>query len=280
MTDALLPDLRGSATWRRVEEHFRLLLEPTFGSPAEPCEPTVSADGSTVACTCHDPHRSRVADAPRRPRRRGRRGRRGRAARCVGTPAASVPERRNARRRDRSRRTRVPHPALVVDGEVVDLPRLEGVCEHLAWSPDGAHLLALVAEPGADAAGAQGSGRLSRGDAPAWLPVVLADRPVGGWRRLWRLTLGDDGWVPCSPAGTTCWEAAWAGPALIVAVVSDHPAEAAWFAARFVAIDDAGMRDLVTVPIAVSASPPSPPTAPGPRSCRRRAATAPSSPVT
>lgn len=234
MIEALQPDLRGTPLWERVTAHFHLLYEPGFGLPGEPTDPAVSADGSVVACTVtirtdlESPARQAVV-----------------VLRVDGGPGATIGDPSHSVRLPRlspvstdelvvltdSGSAGVFRPALVRNGVVLPLPPLTGITENVQWSPDGLCLLALVAEPGADAAGAQGSGRISRGDAPDWLPVVSADRPVGGWRRLWTLRVGDEAWTPASPEGTTCWEAAWAGPDRVVAIASTRPEEAAWFAA-------------------------------------------------
>src|SRR4051794_30516744 len=44
-------DVRGSATWDRVEKHFLQLHEPAFGRPHRLLEPSVSADGTRIAVT-------------------------------------------------------------------------------------------------------------------------------------------------------------------------------------------------------------------------------------
>lgn len=234
--EALRPDLRGTGLWAKVAAHFETMMGPSFGRPAEPVDPAISADGGRVACTVT------IRDDLERAGRQ--------AVLVVGAnevlvaaDAWSVRLPRFAPKgdglavlEDRDE-PGVFQPSLVVGGELRPLPPLPGVVEQVVWSPDGTRLVALVADPGADAAGAQGSGRMSRGDAPAWLPVVMADVPVGGWRRLWAITIGDDAWELVSPAGTTCWEVAWHGPDRVVAVMSTRPEEAAWFDARVVSID-------------------------------------------
>jgi dipeptidyl aminopeptidase/acylaminoacyl peptidase len=236
MIDAVRPDLRGTPLWARVEEHFRSLHEPGFGAPCEPADPAIDASGTTLACTVvvrHDlqsaPRQHVLVVGPDGPQLLSH------SAGSVRTPTFAPAGAGLAVIVDES--GALPRPALLVDGTVQVLPPLPGVTEHLRWSPDGAELLAIVADPGADAAGAQGSGRTTRGDAPAWLPVVMADAPVGGWRRLWRLRLGDGEWRRASPDGVNCWEAVWAGRDHVVAVASERPEEAAWFAARVVEID-------------------------------------------
>ena len=248
--DALLPDLRDTDLWRRTEAHFDALHGPGCGRPGEPSDPAISPDG-TVACTVlirtdlltapclavlvrSDDAETLVA-AP------------GHAS--VRLPRFSPVGGELAVLTDAGSPGRF-RPALVDGSELRLLPDIDGVAEHLVWSPDGRRLVALVADPGADAAGAQGSGRISRGDVPDWMPVVMADTPVGGWRRLWCHTLGTDGWELVSPAAMTCWEVAWSGDDALAVVASDRPDEAAWFGARVVRIElDGGVvRELLRDP--------------------------------
>lgn len=247
MIDALRPDLRTTELWARVERHFHELYRPGFGRAGEPTDPAINADGSAVACTVlvrrdlqsAPQQQILIVDAT--------------GERLIASSEGSLRAPKFAPVGDAlaalfDAPSAMPQPVLVIDGRLTPLPELPGVAETVSWSPDGKELLALVADPGADAAGAQGSGRTTRGDAPEWLPIVMADSPVNGWRRLWRWRLGDTEWQPASPNSVTCWEATWAGPTRVVAVVSDRPEEAAWFAARLVEIDlvDRSMRTLPT----------------------------------
>lgn len=246
--EALLADLRGTDLWERTAAHFRELHGPGFGRPTEPSDPAIAADGAT-ACTVVV--RSDLESAPRSAVLLHRDGiealveapggasvRQPRFA-PVGMALAVLTDAESAGRF---------RPALVDADAISMLPDVDGIVEQLVWSPDGLRLLALVADPGADAAGAQGSGRMSRGDVPDWMPVVMADTPTGGWRRLWCHALGTDTWVQVSPMTVTCWEAVWSGTDAVVAVVSDRPDEAAWFSARLARIDlaDGGLRELMS----------------------------------
>lgn len=233
----LLPDVRGTEGWARVEHHFDLLYGPSAGRPADPVDPAVSADGRTAVCTVS--LRSDLV-SPARPAvlvcgPGGERLVTGPGGTAARSPRFAPGGNRIAVLVDRDG-TGAMQVFIDDDGVAIDLPDLPGVVEQVVWSPDGSRLAALVADPGADAAGAQGSGRISRGDRPEWLPVVLADVPVGGWRRVWVIRPGDEAWTLVSPAGTTCWELAWGGADRVVAVVSDRPEEAAWFAARVVSL--------------------------------------------
>ncbi len=245
MIDAVRPDLRGTALWDRVERHFLELHGPGFGRAGEPTDPAIDHTGTVLACTVVV--RSDLQSAPRQQVLVVD----GDGERVLSLPDASVRAPRFAPNSEGlavvvDAAPKLPQPALVHGDEITLLPALAGTTEQVWWSPDGAALMALVADPGADAAGAQGSGRTGRGDAPDWLPVVMAETPVGGWRRLWWLRIGDAQWQQLSPEGLTCWEAAWAGPDHVVAVASDRPEEAAWFSARLVEISvaDSAVRTL------------------------------------
>ena len=239
--EALEPDMRGTELWARVAEHFRTLWAPAFGRPAEPVDPSVSADGAAAACTVtlRDDLESAAQQCVLVVDPGGERLVRAAGGACVRMPRfAPVGERLAVLTDDAE--PGVFQVALVADGELCPTPLLPGVVEQVWWSPDGEQVAAVVADPGADAAGAQGSGRISRGDTPAWLPVVMADTPVGGWRRLWVWRVGDAAWRSASPAGLTCWEVVWSGADALLAVASDRPEEAAWFDARVVRLPVGG----------------------------------------
>ena len=222
---------RATARWRGVEDYFAALTNG--GTPSEPRDPAISADGSRVACTVG--LRADLESAARTAVLVT-------AADGSGTPTLvqydlDLRRPRFAPVGDRLAVIAGDGVALVDGGEVRPLPALDGLAEHIAWSPDGARLLAVVADPGADAAGAQGSGRLSSGE-PDWFPHVMADQPLGGWRRVHVIDVDDPvAWRVVSPDGTTVWEAEWCGGDRIVAVTSSSPEEAAWFAAAATVID-------------------------------------------
>lgn len=246
MIDAVKPDLRGTDLWARVERHFLELHGPGFGRVGEPTDPAIDQSGTSLACTVSI--RNDLRSAPRQEvlivdevgERR------------LSIPGASVRAPRFAPSGDGllvlvDAAPELPRPAFVSGNEITLLPALLGTTEQVWWSSDGSAVMALVADPGADAAGAQGSGRTGRGDAPDWLPVVMAETPVSGWRRLWWMRVGDRTWQRLSPDALTCWEAVWAGPDHVVAVASDRPEEAAWFSARLVEINinDGTVRTLI-----------------------------------
>ena len=70
-------------------------------------------------------------------------------------------------------------------GEAQAGPRIDGVAEHLAWSPDSRSVLLVVAGRGAELAGVQGSGAAAGGDheGPSWLPAIDAGDAAHHWRR-------------------------------------------------------------------------------------------------
>lgn len=237
MIEALRPDLRDTDLWVRAETHFRTLHAPGFDRPTEPTEPAISADGSVVACSVvlrHDlesPVRQAVL-----------------VITCDGERLIEVPS--GSVRQPRfgpdavDLAVLVDHSGsgkwgvgLVHDGRVEPTPPLSGNVEQIHWSPSGHTIAALVADPGADAAGAQGSGRTSRGDTPPWMPTVRADAPTGGWRRVWVLHVGESAWHLATDNEMTTWELCWSGDTHLLAVTSDRPEEAAWFDARLVRID-------------------------------------------
>ncbi len=145
------------------------------------------------------------------------------------------------------------------DGALVDGPQLPGTVEHLDWSPDSRHLIAVVAGCGAERAGAMTSGRVPfRQDRQpsATDPIVrrfgLAENPHDEWRRLWIVDTNERTAHCITDHGPCVWEAAWAGTGHIVAVVSDRPEEDAWYSSHLALLnaaapgDSASSRSLVT----------------------------------
>jgi dipeptidyl aminopeptidase/acylaminoacyl peptidase len=119
-------------------------------------------------------------------------------------------------------------------GSSEQIANLDGSVEALRWSDDGRSLLVLVADVGADTAGADtgtvlsGSGRLD--------PDPQVIRPAQAWRRLVEIDLDGGGTHTVSPPGVNVWEFDWRGQSA-VAVVSEDPSEGAWFDATLAIID-------------------------------------------
>jgi dipeptidyl aminopeptidase/acylaminoacyl peptidase len=133
-------------------------------------------------------------------------------------------------------------PEAVVPG-----PSLSGTPETVEWSPDGTRLLVVVRED-------------EHAPGPSWWPRV--DRPSApvGWRHLQVVEVATGQPRRVSAEGWTVWEAVWAGPAAIAAVVSAGPGEGAWYDARLVSIplDGSEHRTVLTSDVQIgrpSASP-------------------------
>lgn len=118
-------------------------------------------------------------------------------------------------------------------------PVVDGFAESLAWDASGQRLLTVVAGAGADLAGAQGGYNPSAAKEAAadWAPEVDAGPNDNQWRRAWVADLAGDTARAVSPAGLNVWEAAWCGPAAVVAIASDAPDEASWYRAQVHSID-------------------------------------------
>ena len=133
-------------------------------------------------------------------------------------------------------------PEAVVPG-----PELPGTPEALDWSPDGTRLLVVVGEDEPQP-GSSWWPRVDRPSAPrGWRHLQVVDVTTGRARRV-----SEEGW--------TVWEAVWAGPAAVAAVVSAGPGEGAWYDARLVLVpvDGSGCRTILTSDVQIgrpSASP-------------------------
>jgi dipeptidyl aminopeptidase/acylaminoacyl peptidase len=130
------------------------------------------------------------------------------------------------------------------------LPVFGGWVEQFRWCPDSLTLLAVVADHGADVAGRQGGITSDRRkDAGYWHPDFQDGPPVRQWRSLWLHDIQTGARRELAMAGETIWEAAWAGPARICALVSNDPSESGWYGAAVWEIDrDSGARRSVYRP--------------------------------
>ncbi len=125
--------------------------------------------------------------------------------------------------------------------------------EDVRWAPDGSRLLVVVhaedgpgptstaREPGHPAAHAPaaadvpGAGALGAGATGAdWHPVVLRPADPTGRRSVVVVDPVTGVVQPQDVGGLNVWEAVWAGPATIAAVVSAGPGEESWYGARLV----------------------------------------------
>lgn len=119
------------------------------------------------------------------------------------------------------------------------LPPLDGVIESLEWSPEGAHLLLVVAGRGADLAGCQGGGTTARAqeEAPDWAPRIETGDADNLWRHAWIVDVVSGVGRRVGPERLNVWESCWLGGSDIACVVSDSHSEASWYQARLARID-------------------------------------------
>ena len=139
-------------------------------------------------------------------------------------------------------------------GEPARLPTPEGFPELHRPSADGRSILLVIAGEHAEQADGLGSGTVGElaadaTDEPAWTPVVETTTGHDEWRTAWIVDLETGDTRQVSPAGMNTWEADWLGGDAVVAIVTDSPAEDAWYASRLVRIDlDGGGVAILHVP--------------------------------
>ena len=129
-----------------------------------------------------------------------------------------------------------------VDGQtrLRELDSPPGLAEHLRVSPDGTRLALVMAGDAAEQADGLGSGTVGQGleqERPDWFPDVETSDASDAWRSAWVVDIANGGATRVSPDGLNTWEAGWLGDDALVAVVSDDPAEDAWYEARLVRLD-------------------------------------------
>jgi dipeptidyl aminopeptidase/acylaminoacyl peptidase len=232
-------DLRESPEYAAVAEHVRRLHEPAFGRPHRVTDLVMTADASRIVVTglVYDELDGLPRTALYEVRDGGltaltARGGSAKAARLApdSSTLAFLSDRAKAG---------VFQLHLLADGqfgEAQPAPAVPGTVEYLAWSPDGTQILLGVAGLGAEMADAQGSGTAGPGsetadDRPAWYPEVEAGTPEDAWRSLWLYETATAKLSPISPEGLNVWEAAWSGPAHILAITSEGPSEDDWYSA-------------------------------------------------
>src|SRR5512144_1649933 len=111
----------------------------------------------------------------------------------------------------------------VDDRELGEIP---GSVEDLRWSPDGARLLVLAADLGADRAGVESATRIAEADTGTQDPKVF--RPARFWRRLWLVDTATGDTRDVTPEQTNVFEFGWAG-GKVAAVCTEDPSESAWY---------------------------------------------------
>jgi dipeptidyl aminopeptidase/acylaminoacyl peptidase len=131
--------------------------------------------------------------------------------------------------------------SLWVDG--AELGEIPGSVEDIAWSPDGARLLVLAADLGADRAGADTATKIKEAGAVPEDPKVV--RPAQFWRRLWLVDAATGDTLDVTPQDVNVFELGWAG-GKVAAVCTDEPSESAWYQA-WVGLIDLGTREVEPV---------------------------------
>lgn len=119
----------------------------------------------------------------------------------------------------------------VDDREFGEIP---GSVEGVRWAPDGARLLVLAADLGADRAGADSATKVQEADAEEQDPKVF--RPARFWRRLWLVDAASGETRDVTPEQTNVFEFGWSG-GLVAAVCTEDPSESAWYDAWVGLID-------------------------------------------
>jgi dipeptidyl aminopeptidase/acylaminoacyl peptidase len=238
-------DVRATATYAAVERFQRAVHSPAFGAFSDAGELAPHPDGRRIAFTgaWWDELEGRpgsrlglidvttgevevISNGPYRDR----------------APAWSPDGRTLAFLSDRDERD-VQQLWLLDDGvsEARPTAAIDGVVEQLAWSPDGTSILLVVAGRGAELAGVQGSGATAAAneDLPAWAPAIDSGLAEHHWRRAWRYDVEKAVTTRISGDDHNVWEATWAGPHALAAVVTPSPSEDAWYDG-YLAVIDAG----------------------------------------
>lgn len=257
------PDIRSNPRYRAVVERYRAMLEPGLGLPADVEAAEISPDGRTVAVVC------RISDTLEG---LGRTELRlveadGTGSRTLTTPDGDVACPRwspdglrlafladhGARRRfgpwlaeprtqSGSAEERGAPGARDDAFALRPLQGPPGIAEHLRWSPDGTRLLLTMAGEHAEQADGLGSGTLGQeagADLPSWYPDIETAEGADEWRSAWIVDLSTGQSTRISPPDLNVWETDWLGSGAAVAVVSDGPAEDAWYRARVVRLGPA-----------------------------------------
>src|SRR5579859_8020528 len=229
-------DIRQSPLYKEVEEHFRRALEPGYGRVTGAAQLDVSPDGRSIAFTgsaldkLEGMPSSRICTVDVE------------TGRMEGVTSGPHDDRMPlwspdgsaiAFITDRAQPGRFQLALLWRDrlGEAAATPAVDGTAEYIQWSPDGSAVLIGVAGMGADVPAVQGSGETSgeEQDLPNWMPSVEHGTSAGDWRRLFRYDVTANETDPLSREGLNVWDAVWAGPECVLAVVSEGPTENDWY---------------------------------------------------
>lgn len=140
--------------------------------------------------------------------------------------------------------------ADLAGGPALPVPSLDGHIEALQWSPDGRHLLLVVAGIGADLSGHEGgfSTALAAKEGPAWLPEIETGQEECLWRRLWVWEAASGAARIVSAPGTNVWEAAWCGNDRIAIIRSTDHSEGAWYRAALALVELNGAERVIYRP--------------------------------
>src|SRR5215470_4948910 len=235
-------DLRGTALYGEIEEHFRRLHEPAFGRPSAAADPDAHPDGTAIAftgtvftglsglgtarvCLAQAGTVSVLTDGP------------GEQNHPRFSPDGKLLAYLSDAATDGDFQLRI---RTLADGTERTAEPARGTVEYLAFSPDGRNILLGVAGHGADRSGGEGSGTTARAtsdDQPDWLPEADAGPAADQWRSAWVVDVDTGTTRQVSKPGTNVWEATWLGPAALMAVTSPVPGEEAWYTARLHRID-------------------------------------------
>lgn len=229
-----MQDVRGTATWTTVEEHFTKALGPAFGTISRLGDLTAVGDRIVATGSVLDKLEglprtviALVEDGAVRPLTTGA----GSAMLARLSPDGSVLAFASDRLKAGVFQLQLLGGSL---GEARAAASVPGTIEYLSWSPDGASILLGVAGLGADLSGGQGSGTTAKAaveDVSAWMPRVDEGVTEDAWRSLWVYDVASDSVRRLSPESLNTWEACWFGTSSVLAVTSPTPDEGAWYTA-------------------------------------------------
>jgi dipeptidyl aminopeptidase/acylaminoacyl peptidase len=228
-------DLRETALYREIEDHFLRLHQPAFGQVSHAADPDphpggdriaftgtvlteLAGQGITRVCLAESGSVRILTDGP------------GQQSRPRFSPDGNLLAYLSDAGRPGDNQLRIVD---LLTGTELPAGAVDGTVEYVSFSPDGRRVLLAVAGHGADRSGGEGSGTTaSIDDVPAWMPEVRAGPAADEWRSAWVADVDTGETRRVSPAGLNTWELVWAGPDAVLAVTSDHPGEEAWYSAE------------------------------------------------